>query len=642
MYLLQSVKQAGIIIILVTLTACAPNKAWRDPHSINDDGCTSVSTDSLKENCIIENIEDKDGNNLYSLGFLEFTDRGNLFDNQARDNLLGKIEEDAKENGALVILFAHGWNHNSSFTDENVQQFRETLRKISSIQGVTRGRHVYGIYIGWRGRVLPGRLNSALTFWDRKTIAQAVGKGGVSDILLRLELIKKKYQNSDNTLVITGHSFGAAALLSGLNEILLQRILASKYKNNGDTDKPNEIDYFADGVVLVNPAIEAGQIFQTYENAMELNLDEENRRSLITIITSEDDKATRFLFPIGQTLDTIFTKQEELERKYPPYKISEFDLDTTTIGHYKPFHTGNFIDLETIKENEGLSDFFLGKKDTEAGTGDNNVNKDKVNLDQLCSDRKKRIDLFGINSLLRKNGIDHSPFFHRTAIAPAIHYMRDPSSGELILDSDIIEERSAVPSDRAIFGLFDSSRSSSRDSSGGTLSDSEIISDFNAGYVDCCNHPELCALSKNNDNFICNKNIPLSFIYTNKVLIKNHNDVFNDNFVAFLLSGVTGTVLSEQTYCNNKQPSYSLSIQELVTKCTDNKDKFNFSNCYSYFLEKLKSASSDNQLKSHKYRVCSLPVNSIPCSWPEVTYQYREYSFPLTPPRTATTPADQQ
>ncbi|MCI5143872.1 MAG: hypothetical protein D3909_19550, partial [Candidatus Electrothrix sp. ATG1] len=97
------IQQAGIMLILTTLTACTPNKAWRTVNNFKE--CTSTSPECLqeqeKEECLIESIEDKNGNILYSLGFLEFTDRGNLFDNQARDDLLRRIENDAKENGAL-------------------------------------------------------------------------------------------------------------------------------------------------------------------------------------------------------------------------------------------------------------------------------------------------------------------------------------------------------------------------------------------------------------------------------------------------------------------------------------------------------------------------------------------------------------
>ncbi|MCI5131350.1 MAG: hypothetical protein D3904_07445 [Candidatus Electrothrix sp. EH2] len=89
---LQTFKQTGIILILLTLTACARNQPWRDINSIDNDciKCASESTDSLDKSCIIESIEDDNGKILYKLGFLEFTDRGNLFDNQARDDLLKK------------------------------------------------------------------------------------------------------------------------------------------------------------------------------------------------------------------------------------------------------------------------------------------------------------------------------------------------------------------------------------------------------------------------------------------------------------------------------------------------------------------------------------------------------------------------
>ncbi|MCI5131351.1 MAG: hypothetical protein D3904_07450 [Candidatus Electrothrix sp. EH2] len=342
--------------------------------------------------------------------------------------------------------------------------------------------------------------------------------------------------------------------MSGLNEILLKRILDSKYQNDGNVDNPNEIDYFADGVVLVNPAIEASQILQTYESAMELHLDEENRRSLITIITSEDDCATRFLFPIGQTLDTIFTRQEQIERDYTPHKISEYDLDTTTIGHYKPFHTGNLIDSKTIESNKYLANLFSGQKKLEKA-----VHHTAEGIKQRCEEGQTQ-----------ETNNNTSEWRDTTENYSDILKFREPDRLKFI-----------SPNHKETFGI----------------GNSELIKEFGAGYIDCCQNPKACILSENEEDIICNKNLPLSFIYTNKVLIEDHNDVFNDNFVAFLLSGVTGTVLDEETYCNNKRlSSYSLSIQELVANCTDSdkNGQFSFSDCYSYFLKKLKSAPLNN------------------------------------------------
>lgn len=635
MNILQITKQIGIFLILITLTACARNQPWRteihpivnDKNPCDKSPCCSASPEGLEEKkCIIEYITDENNNDLYRLGFLEFTDRGNLFDNQARDDLLGRIEKDAEENGALVIVFAHGWNHNSSFTDENVQQFREALRKISSMEGVKRGRPVYGIYIGWRGKILPTWLNIALTFWDRKSIAQAIGKGGVSDILLRLELIKRKYQDKDNTLVITGHSFGAASLLSGLNEILLQRILESKYKKelySGQQEtmddfadgvffvdpateesrhkkeaysgQHNTIDYFADGVVLVNPAIEAGEIFQLYENAMELNLDEENRRSLITIITSENDKATRCLFPIGQTLDTIFTKQEQLERDYTPHKISEYDLDTTTIGHYKPFHTGNLIDEDTIKNNKYLSKIFRVPNETTKKEDYRTEKDNEFNLNQWCFEAQSRKIEDSFSACFEKSGIENM-FERISRPEDGEHFSSDEWSSLWLTLPNHLE---SAPGSGELFPPLRSSASiPSEIHPRGTIMNEERLEAFKVGYVDCCENPKGCILSNEENDIICNKNNPLSFIYTNKALIKNHNDVFNNEFLAYLLAGVTGTVFKEGSVCNNeevegKNEKIIEQIEELIKGCSKVTDQppfrdFSFSGCYSHFYKSLR------------------------------------------------------
>lgn len=419
-------KQIGIILILLTLTACARNQPWRtemDPIVNGKNLCASSSSESLKEEkCIIEYITDKNEKDLYKLGFLEFTDRGNLFDNNARNKILSKIESDAAE-GVLVIVYAHGWNYNAKFHDSNVKSFRKALSRISRIPEITRNRKVYGIYLGWRGRVWPWYFNHILTYWDRKSVAREIGDSGVSDILLKLDMIDKI--NDNNTLLIAGHSFGAQMLSSAVNEILLHRMIEKKY------NKDKELEKFADGIVLVNPAVEANQFLQLYE----LSLDQDVRndlgdRKLLTIITTKDDFPTRKLFPIGQFFNTLFTNQNKIDRDYfSEGKVSEFDLDLITVGQYKPFHTANLFGKKIADSNQSSNEsndkkYDLYFKDCCADPDKCDLSKDKTRF--ICEDKKLPISIIYTEESFIEN---HNDIFNNKLIA----YLSAAASGNTLL-----------------------------------------------------------------------------------------------------------------------------------------------------------------------------------------------------------------
>lgn len=98
----------------------------------------------------------------FDLAFVEFTERGNVFDRDRMHTVLNHVETLAKgPEGVLVVVFTHGWKHNASSTDANVVSFTEWLNRVAHLP-VTKGqrnRRAIGIYIGWRGLSLgPGPL----------------------------------------------------------------------------------------------------------------------------------------------------------------------------------------------------------------------------------------------------------------------------------------------------------------------------------------------------------------------------------------------------------------------------------------------------------------------------------------------------
>jgi hypothetical protein len=217
-------------------------------------------------------IEKHDG---YDLAFVEFTERGNVFDRERMNRVLDYVAEQARydpsnpEGGVFTIVFVHGWKHNARGDDGNVISFRKLLRQINTIsRGIAIGspRKVIGVYVGWRGLSVDLEPFTEVTYWERKAAAEQVAKGGVTELLLRLErevIDEQPGRANRNLYLVTGHSFGGAVVLSALNEIFLERVLAATAKNPDDArvlTRP-----FGHGVVLLNPAIEANEVFQLKE-----------------------------------------------------------------------------------------------------------------------------------------------------------------------------------------------------------------------------------------------------------------------------------------------------------------------------------------------------------------------------------------
>ena len=304
--------------------------------------------DCASEDCskaIIERHEN------YDLAFLEFSERGNIFNREAMEAALEHIETLANGDGVQVILFIHGWKHNAGNEDSNVRSFRRSLDVISSNPDTgNRNRRTVGVYIGWRGLSLdvPGIVNA--TFWDRKAVAEEVGKGGVTEVLLKLHHITGKTftntaeEKSKNIYMIVGHSFGGAVVLSALKDVLLQSMVSARFPkiDNGMTCHPAKP--IADGVILLNPAIEANQAVQIKEVEADCQYPRDQIK-LLHVISTDADSATSFAFPIGEWLGVSLTwKENDIPRISPhtneSFMLEEKQLDIQTVGNLEQFRTG--------------------------------------------------------------------------------------------------------------------------------------------------------------------------------------------------------------------------------------------------------------------------------------------------------------
>ncbi len=326
--------------VLAALCACAAaGCASNAPyHSTGRDGTNCRSAPSSEE-CLGSVYQDFSS---HDIAFAEFSERGNAFSDQAIATVLGKIKKQADAQGVVLIVFIHGWKHNASETDGNVLDFKDAMLTMSGIlkkafDGTELGsRRLVGLYVGWRGASITLPILEELTFWDRKAVAEELGSGGITHLLLDLDRITAGAAN--NVMVVVGHSFGGAIVVRAMADVLTERVT-----NRGPDGRART---FGDGVLVLNPAVEANQALPIIEAALQPPY-KPNQLPLFISLSSDADWPTHHAFPAGQTLGLATWKQADLQRAYyrdrqapgDPLPLRERHLDATTVGNFAPFLT---------------------------------------------------------------------------------------------------------------------------------------------------------------------------------------------------------------------------------------------------------------------------------------------------------------
>ncbi len=291
----------------------------------------------------------------FDLGFIEFTESGNLWERQQLETVLSHVRTHAAADaGATVVVFVHGWKHDASPDNGNLKDFKRVLSMATQLPQA-KARRLIGIYVGWRGESLSLPWIKNLSYWDRKRVAEEIGKGGVTEMLLRLEhILNAPDEPNHNQFLVVGHSMGGAILLSSLTETLLERILhdqpATDVPANLNTISPRKANQerfkgkpFSHGLVLINTAIEANEMLQLKEQSASRDFARSQDR-YVHILTSDADAATSRVFRLAQRIDrsVFWRRTKPLERwiRDKRVELSEDELKTWTAGHYEPFVTG--------------------------------------------------------------------------------------------------------------------------------------------------------------------------------------------------------------------------------------------------------------------------------------------------------------
>jgi len=338
-----------VSIGLILLSSCTINKQY---HTQYETCRTATPQADCKSSTVIDFQDAADPDANYSLGFIEFDDQGQLHDRKQLSYLIDDLYNRANDDSLLIVLFVHGWQHNAQHNDRYVINFHETLRMLSQEESqaarmeMRETRQIAGVYLGWRGRSVNIPVINATTFWERKNTAHTVGRGGVAEVLSRLEEIRNLKTNIDQTnpitqtrLVIIGHSFGGAIVYTALSQILMDRFVQTK----GPAGIASDVRGFGDLVVLLNPAFEATQFLSHRLMSNERGHYFDSQLPVLAVLTSESDWATKYAFWAGRTVSTLFNTYKDIKYVNKATNkeeiLSEGSANRTAIGHFKPIET---------------------------------------------------------------------------------------------------------------------------------------------------------------------------------------------------------------------------------------------------------------------------------------------------------------
>lgn len=275
----------------------------------------------------------------YDLHIVQLDDYGSFWDVEMARATLAKVETQSmsKTESTYVVVFIHGWHNNAAPDNDNLRQFGEWLGHLSGelsdperqtaraeLTG-SRNFKLIGIYMGWRGRSLPGYLDYG-TMWWRKSAAERVGDGDASEFLERLQRIylranaySRYAQLPGHTpfmgLFTIGHSFGGQVLLNAVARPLEEQLalrapcltdaIHPAQVSARETHEVVPIDSFGDLNILVNPALEAYQ-FARIDGLYKQLLYTSKQSPQLIVFSADNDVPRKLFFPIARALTRPF------------------------------------------------------------------------------------------------------------------------------------------------------------------------------------------------------------------------------------------------------------------------------------------------------------------------------------------------
>ena len=236
-----------------------------------------------------------------------------------------------------VVVYIHGWKHGSSTKDyESFGLFINQLKELREASNDTG--QIIGVYVAWNGALNWGPLEN-LSFWNRKRAAdQIASSGSVTKLIGSLASTLNLSDNEDNELILIGHSFGARILYSSISQPAIFDIETKRsIQKHGIGEYPS-FDLLADSTIFLNPAFEASRYSALDSLRRRENSISSEQQPLFLTVSTNNDYATKFAFPLGQWVGFAREKSEE-----------------QTIGNFEDYITHNLEKTDTcLSESKGF------------------------------------------------------------------------------------------------------------------------------------------------------------------------------------------------------------------------------------------------------------------------------------------------
>lgn len=308
---------------------------------------------------------------------LQIDDNGRFWDPDVAERALAEITKASTETNSVVTLFIHGWHHNAQPGDRDVERFADALDqlKVTLVQDEPDGQNMFrasrlaltgdsrlriiGLYVGWRGRALPGPLDY-LTVWNRHNAAKRVGRGELRSFVEKLNTLYIDSNSSTSGrpqfmgLISSGHSFGGQVLFSATRDLIEAEL---ELRKEGAEDDRSPLQGFGDLVVLLNPAMDAAQYDHIHSLARNLN-HLYSQLPLLLVLSAPNDRARQYLF-IGKQLLVLPFRMFSRSKEHSLKALGFQEQHTTHELAIAPDATGHFDPSTYVRDPQLVIDFDL-------------------------------------------------------------------------------------------------------------------------------------------------------------------------------------------------------------------------------------------------------------------------------------------
>lgn len=257
------------------------------------------------------------------LHVLEIDEQGDFWNPEQLNVAIECVKQARKP--PLLLTYVHGWDHNAAKNNDNLQKFTAFVESVAKNDDFSKHYDVQGLYVGWRGKSASTLPLHVLSFWNRKTTAQRIGRHPLLSGLLQMSQATRSNKRGgvQGRSVIIGHSFGAR-----ITEQIVGNAAIASAALLSDDGRKAPVPF--DAVFLINQASESLRALQLKSALANWPYE----KPLIVSLSSETDCENRSLWPLGLWFQRYLMLGEQLgnERSYPDGE-SQWSFLNRTGGH---------------------------------------------------------------------------------------------------------------------------------------------------------------------------------------------------------------------------------------------------------------------------------------------------------------------